>query len=181
MGFRMIAIIRSLVASTTSPIKRLPLLFAVACGLACNGPTRPTQEVLVSVAGDTVAATVVRQNSGDYLHFDLRVTIDNRSTATIAYQPCFFAIEGNSGSGWSHVWSSPCSLTGVGDPQLAPGETREITFTVHAAVGDPGLGEKWNSPSLNGTYRFVTVAHAVDGTTSVTVTPSNAFVVRTTP
>ncbi len=160
-------------------MKRLAPLFAFAFGggLTCSQPTHPTQEVRISVAGDSIAATVVHINSGDYLQFDLKVTIDNRSTATVAYEPCSFAIEGSTAAGWTRVWGSTCFRPGVDYPRLTPRETRELTFTVHAALGDPGIGEKWNSPSHSGTYRFRAVAYAIDGTT-VTVIPSNAFVVR---
>ena len=157
-------------------MRRLTLLFALAGAMACSESTSPMRQVRVSVADTSIAATIVHAGSVDWLQFTLSVTVDNRSAVVVAFNPCMSSIEGSDGMSWSLVWSPICAFTGVGDPQVAPGEMREFDFSVNAAVAGPG-GPKWNSPRVDGTYRYQAGVVALDGT-ALAVTPSNAFVVR---
>ena len=158
-------------------MKRLRVLFALASGLACSGTTSPNQEVRITIADTSIAATINHAGSVDWLQFTLRVTVDNRSSETVAFNRCLSSIERNDGMAWSRVWGPACFVTTSGDPEVSAGQQREFDLDVVAAVAGPG-GPTWDSPTVDGTYRFQSGVYAPDGA-AVTATPSNAFVVRT--
>lgn len=157
----------------------MPLAMALACGIGCSEPTRPSTQVRVSVPSDSIVGTIVHAGAVDWLQFPLTVAIENRGSVTVEYTVCLSSIEGYDGGNWSTVWSPACFVLadGNGNAEVAPGETRAFDLAVVAAVAGPG-GPAWNSPRIDGTYRFRAILYASDGS-PIDVDPSNEFVLRT--
>jgi hypothetical protein len=121
--------------------------------VACADGTAPELRATVVVQSSTVIATVSAAGSIDWMRFTLPVAIYNGSRRLIRFEYCASAVEKAAGSGWRAVWTPICSLSADSPAEIQPGETRELSLDITAAVDGPG-GPRWDSDEINGTYRF---------------------------
>ena len=115
-------------------MKRRRLSLALACGLACGGPTSPRGLARISVVGDSIAATITHAGSVDLPRFPLSVTLESRSSSTVEFNVCGSVIEGNDGTNWSAVWVPACLLSTTTDSQVDGVNLMALpsnTFVVH--------------------------------------------------
>jgi len=142
---------------------------------ACSGTTDPrAARATVTVQRDTIEASRVVGGSVTWLQFTVPAAIHNAGSVSVTFSYCASVIEAPARGAWDAVWSPICALDSRAALEIAPGETREITVDVSAAVAGPG-GPTWNSAAVDGTYRLAVglVAAGLDG--RIPQIPSNSF------
>lgn len=129
------------------------VVFAVFA-VACSHVTEPSEpQATVVVQRDTLVASVVSAGGVDWMQFIAPVAIHNTTSTPLTFDFCSFSIETQRNGEWQPVWSPYCLLTGGAIAPIQPGETREVSLTIGAAIRGPG-GPVWENTSVNGTYRF---------------------------
>jgi hypothetical protein len=159
-------------------------IFALALGLSaaagCTESTGPAFRASLTVPRDSVTATITPAGTVQWLKFAVPITIQNAGRATVTFQYCNIGIDNRvAGDQWRAAWSPTCTVQAVSPDEIRPGETRELTVEVAAAVEGPG-GPRWGSDEIDGTYRVHARVDAADGTSPATLT-SNSFVVTQLP
>jgi hypothetical protein len=124
----------------------------VVTALACSHVTEPNEATVV-VQRDTLVASVVSAEALEWMQFIAPVAIHNTTSTPLTFDLCSFSIETQRNGEWQPVWSPYCLLTGGPPAPIQPGETREISLTIAAALKAPG-GPVWANATVNGTYRF---------------------------
>jgi hypothetical protein len=142
---------------------------------ACASATEPSApRATVTVQRDTIVASRVVGGSVTWIRFTVPAAIHNGGSVSLTYPYCVSVIEAPARGVWGVVWSPICALGSKTDLEIAPGETRQISVDVSAAVAGPG-GPTWGSASVDGTYRLAVglVAAGLDG--RIPQIPSNPF------
>ncbi|MDB4889292.1 MAG: hypothetical protein JWL61_1147 [Gemmatimonadetes bacterium] len=146
-------------------------------GAACSDVTAPIEVRATVVVPDTLVTSQLASSNAQWIQFTLPVSIRNTSSVPLTFSFCGSGIEVRSGDAWSNVWSPYCLLSSESEAPIAPGETRQVTMTITAAVGGAG-GPMWGSTSVSGTYRLeaALLADGLSGT--IPTISSNAFILK---
>ena len=142
---------------------------------ACSESTGPlASSATVTVTSSSLAATRTTAGGITWIQFSVPVRIENTGTTTLKYEHCSEQVEARTGTSWSVAWTPICSVT---LDRLAliipPGESREFTEAVQAAVSGPG-GPPWLASAGAPEFRFVAVL-SPNTTGRLPVVASNSF------
>ena len=150
-------------------------LAAVLTGTACSRATAPQPEAVVSVAPDTLAATLTQWESVTWLRFTVPVAVHNAGATPLRLGDCSVAIEHEAAGGWELAWSPACPAS-AGEPpsDIAPGETRQFQVEVSAATAGPA-SPKWEAPGVAGVYRATVAVYRPGARGRIPMVASNAF------
>jgi hypothetical protein len=137
------------------PCRTSYLVVLAFVSTACSSATAPNEpRATVVVQREKLVATSVTAGSVTWLQFEVPIAIENAGRVALTFVGCATTIEARSGGGWDTIWAPIC-VTGTASPLvIAPGETRELTFTVVAATAGPG-GPEWRAAGIGGSYRLV--------------------------
>jgi len=128
-------------------------LTAGACTLFTGPKGHP---VTITVTSDTIAANVQQFGDVVWLQFTAPVSIHNSQKSAFSIDFCAVSVlEANGGVAWAPI----CAVEAATIREIAPGATETFQFQVGAAISGPG-GPKWESPTVDGSYRFRLAAGA---------------------
>jgi hypothetical protein len=150
-------------------------LTAAAIVAACSGATTPrAPSAVVTVQRDTLVASMVMAGTVRWMNVTVPLSIYNAGTERLTFEYCASGIEGRVAGDWQRAWGPICAVASGSPAEILPGETRELTVTVTAAVEGPG-GPEWQLERIDGMYRFAAglVRSGMSG--AIPVVHSNAF------
>jgi hypothetical protein len=136
-----------------SPCQRDLFCVALPLVVACADATAPEHRVTVVVQSETVTPALSTAGSVNWMRFTLPLAIHNGSPRPIRFDHCTSAVDAPTGGEWRVVWTPICPLSASSPGDIQPGETREVTVTIIAAVDGPGA-PRWDNDQIDGTYRF---------------------------
>jgi len=111
--------------------------------------------VVLTLVGSTLLPAVASAYYlATWIEFAVPVRIENTGAVPLEFTACASRLEAQTGSSWNAVWAPICSANASTLPAIPPGERRDVTMNVSAALDGPGSPE-WRSDNVAGTYRFV--------------------------
>jgi hypothetical protein len=148
----------------------------LAAGIAaCSDSTGPlTPHAAVTVQAPSLAATTVPAGAVTWIHFTIPVRIDNTGMTTLQYSPCMQRVDVRTGDTWTAAWTPNCAATEWIPLEIPPGESREFSAVVDAALSGPG-GPPWLASPNASEFRYVALLASETTNGRVPEVPSNSF------
>jgi hypothetical protein len=155
--------------------QRLLDTVALVAVAGCQTIIEPApQPASVAVQRDTLVATLSSAGGVEWMHFTIPVAIYNSSVQTLSFNYCASSIDAPVGGGWTTVWSPICALSTTATTDILPGQTRQLTLAIDAAISGPG-GPAWQSANVNGVYRLAVGFNPASMSVTMPKISSNTF------
>lgn len=155
--------------------RMLPLAALVAGIAGCSDATGPrAPHATVTVQAPSLAATTVPAGAITWIHFTVPVRIDNTGTTTLAYSPCMVRVDARAGETWTAAWTPNCAAVDWVPLEILPGESRDISVVVDAALAGPG-GPPWLASPSASEFRLVALLGSETTNGRIPEMASNSF------